>query len=100
MIGIAGHIRVPASARGLLQRHIAIYVPSSRGESGCNVFELSYDALDSEKLRVFEIWKDEESLKAHVTSPHEQTWRRACIELGAGVHALTRYDISARKPIG
>jgi quinol monooxygenase YgiN len=59
-----------------------------------------YDALDAEILRVFEIWKDEGSLKAHVASPHEQNWRQACIELGAGEHSLMRYDISARKPIG
>ena len=100
MIGIAGYIRVPASARGLLQPHIATYVASCRGEFGCDAFELSYDALDAEILRVFEIWKDEESLEMHVASPHEQTWRQACIQLGAGEHALTRYDISARKPIG
>ena len=100
MIGIAGYIRVPAGARDLLQPHIATYVPYCRGEAGCNAFELSYDALDSENLRVFEIWKDEESLKAHVASPHEQSWRQACIQFGAGEHSLTRYDISARKPIG
>ena len=63
MIGIAGYIRVPASARGPLQPHIATYVPSCRQEPGCDVFELSYDALDYEILRVFEVWKDEESLQ-------------------------------------
>ena len=99
MIGIAGYIRVPASARSLLQSHIAIYVPLCRGESGCDAFELSYDALNSETLRVFEMWRDEESLKAHVASPHEHRWRQACIQLGAGEHDLTRYDIAARKPI-
>jgi len=100
MIGIAGYIRVPASARGPLQPHIATYVPSCRQEPGCDVFELSYDALDYEILRVFEVWKDEESLQTHVASPHEQSWRRACIQLGAGEHALTRYDIVTLKPIG
>jgi quinol monooxygenase YgiN len=100
MIVIAGFIRVPDSARSLLQPHIATYVPSCRSEPGCDAFELSYDALDSEILRVFEFWRDEESLKMHVASPHELTWRQACIQLGAGEHALTRYDISARKPIG
>lgn len=100
MIGIAGYIRVPGSARDLLQPHIADYVPSCRAESGCDAFALSYDALDPEMLRVFEIWKDEESLRMHVASPHEQTWRQACIRLGAGEHALTRYDIAAREPIG
>src|SRR5262245_23303752 len=98
MIGIAGYIRIPASARGPLQPHIATYVPSCRGEPGCIAFELSYDALDSEILRVFEIWRDEESLKAHVASPHERTWRQTCIQTGAGDHSLMRYDISARKP--
>jgi quinol monooxygenase YgiN len=53
MIGIAGYIRVPASARGPLQPHIATYVPSCRQEPGCDVFELSYDALEYEILRVF-----------------------------------------------
>ena len=100
MIGIVGYIRVPASARDLLQPYIANYVPSCRGEPGCDAFELSYDALDSEMLRVFEIWKNEESLEMHVASPHEQTWRQACVQLGAGEHALTRYDIAARESIG
>ena len=100
MIGIAGYIRVPASARDLLQPHMATYVSSCRGEPGCEAFELSYDALDSEKLRVFELWRDEHSLKMHVSSAHEQTWRQACIQLGAGEHALMRYDIAACEPIG
>jgi quinol monooxygenase YgiN len=100
MIGIAGYIRVPAGTRGPLQPHLATYVPSCRAEPGCDAFHLSYDALDTEILRVFEIWKDEASLEAHVASSHEQNWRQSCIEPGAGEHALTRYDISARKPIG
>jgi hypothetical protein len=40
MIGIAGYIRVPASARDLLQPQIATYVPSCRSEAGCDAFEL------------------------------------------------------------
>jgi quinol monooxygenase YgiN len=100
MIGIAGYIRVPAGARELLRPHVATYAQSCRDEAGCEAFALSYDVLDSGKLRVFELWKDEDSLKMHVASAHEQTWRQACIQLGAGEHALMRYEIAASARIG
>jgi quinol monooxygenase YgiN len=100
VIGIAGYIRVPANAHDVRQPQISNYVQSCRAESGCDAFNLSYDALDCEMLRVFEIWKDEESLKMHVASSHEQTWRQACIRFDAGEHALMRYDIASCEPIG
>lgn len=99
MIGIAGYIRAPADGREALQRHIETYVPVCRAEPGCRAFSLAFDALDPECLRVFELWQDGAALAAHVESPHETTWRQACQRLGAGEHALTRYDIAASVPV-
>jgi len=100
MIGIAGHIRTPATTREALQRHIETYVPVCRAEPGCCAFSLAFDALDPEHLLVFELWQDGMALAAHVESRHEAAWRQACKRLGTGEHALTRYDIAASAPVG
>jgi quinol monooxygenase YgiN len=99
MIGIAGYIRVPSSARADLERHIRSYVPACRAERGCRLFTLAFDALQPEFLRVFEVWDDDEALKAHVESGHETAWREACRQLGAGEHDLSRYEITAVAPV-
>jgi quinol monooxygenase YgiN len=100
VIGIAGHIRVPRSARDDLEPHLKTYVPECRAEDGCRSFTLAFDALEPEMLRVFEIWDDEAALKVHVESAHETKWRATCKQLDAGEHSLTLYEITVSAPVG
>ncbi|WP_271409282.1 putative quinol monooxygenase [Pseudomonas sp. Q1-7] len=47
-------------------------VPLSRQEPGCVRYDLHVDREDPSVLIVYEIWRDEDALNEHASSPHFQ----------------------------
>ncbi|MES1202044.1 MAG: antibiotic biosynthesis monooxygenase [Pseudomonadota bacterium] len=95
MIVIAGYVIVPLASRTALQPHIEAYIASCRAEPGCRAFDVSFDAIEPEKMRVFEVFDDAAAYAAHDASPHVAAWRQARAALGAPGRELTRYEIAA-----
>ncbi|HWA00897.1 MAG TPA: antibiotic biosynthesis monooxygenase [Caulobacterales bacterium] len=99
MIAIAGFVRVPLDKRAALQPHIETYVAACRAEPGCRAFDVSFDAVEPEKMRFFEVFDDEAAHAAHDATPHVAAWRAARAALGAPGRELTRYEIAASQPL-
>ncbi len=94
MLILAGSIRLPADrlddARPTMERMIA----ASRAEPGCLGYSFAADLLEPGLIRIFEMFADEEALRAHSESAHMQEWRDAWEALGIGERQITLYGIS------
>lgn len=94
MIIVAGTVRVNAAkldeARGIMERMIA----ASRAEDGCIDYSYSVDVLDPGLVRVWEVWRDRETLQRHFQMPHLAEWRAAWPTFGITDRKLAIYDVS------
>ena len=64
MIIVAGHLRVAASDRERFVTLSAEAVGLARAAPGCRDFAVSADAVDPERVNVFERWEDRAALSA------------------------------------
>lgn len=75
MLILAVNLRVPKSEHQRLRPDMEAVVKASRQEPGCLAYTYGFDLLDPDLIRVFEIYRDDEALKAHGASEHFQAWR-------------------------
>ena len=99
MILIAGYVRVPEAVKAELQAPLEVFVAATRAETGCRDFSFSYDAVEPEKLRVFEVFDDRAAFEAHRNSPHMAEWRGVRARLGVNARHLKLFDISSAETI-
>ena len=64
MIIIAGYTRTAADARDYAVAALAPMVARARVYKGCLDIAISADALDAERINIFERWEDQASLDA------------------------------------
>lgn len=92
MIIIAGYTRVEATKRDAAAKSFAGLVERARQQEGCLDFALSADPVDTDRINVFECWRDQKALNA---------WRKVAkapsIKLKKAVVKLYRSD-KAEKP--
>lgn len=70
-------VRVPPDKVAALRPHMETMIAAARTEPGNLVFTLAEDVAEPGVIRAFEIYKDDEALKAHHESAHFRTWREA-----------------------
>jgi quinol monooxygenase YgiN len=99
MIVIAGYVGVPSAAKAELQKALETFVADTREEAGCRDFSFAYDAVEPEKLRVFEVFDDRAAFEAHRNSPHMAEWRSVRARLGVNERHLKLFDIAAVETI-
>ncbi|MDP3735937.1 MAG: putative quinol monooxygenase [Hyphomonadaceae bacterium] len=75
MLILTVNLRVPRADQERLRPHMEAVVKASRQEAGCLQYTYGFDLLEPDIMRVFEIYKDDEALKAHGASEHFKTWR-------------------------
>lgn len=75
MIILAVNLRVPRAEQDKLRPHMETVVKASRQEPGCLQYTYGFDLLEPDIIRVFEIYRDNEALKAHAASAHFLKWR-------------------------
>jgi len=75
MVIISITLRVPQAEFEKFKPAIEALVKSSRQEPGVVSYTFAVDALDSELIRVFEVYMDQAALDAHHASAHFQAWR-------------------------
>ena len=99
MILIIGTVRLPpeniASARPAMEAMVA----GSRAEDGCLEYAYSEDLLVSGLVRVTEVWRNREALKAHFQTPHMAVWRAAFPGLNITDRNLSLYEAGDPEPI-
>ena len=75
MLILTVNLRVPRADQERLRPHMEAVVKASRQEPGCLQYTYGFDLLELDIMRVFEIYRDDEALKAHGASEHFQKWR-------------------------
>jgi quinol monooxygenase YgiN len=96
---IAGTFRVPAENLDRFRSHMIAMLAASRGEDGCLVYSYALDVEEPGLVRVFEAWRDQAALDAHLRTPHIAAWRAAWPEFGVGERRLIAYEIAAERPL-
>jgi len=59
-----------------LAQHFAALAESSRKEPGCVNYFLHTDPSDPQKIMLYEAFKDQAALDAHIAAPHHQAFLR------------------------
>jgi quinol monooxygenase YgiN len=90
----AGTFRASKGVTHPVMKAMEAMATASRAEDGCEAYSYARDVFDPTLIRVFEIWRDADSFKAHRAMPHLTAWRAKWPELGLGEAALTTYEIN------
>ena len=96
---IAGTFVVPAVRLAEFRPHMHAMLNASRAEDGCIEYSYAEDVLAPGLIRVFEVWRDQAALDAHVTSNHLKAWRAAWPEFGVSERRLFAYEALSQKEI-
>ena len=64
MIIVAGHTLTESGRRDAVVRAFSEMLERARKHNGCLDLSISADPLDAERINVFELWRDQESLDA------------------------------------
>ena len=99
MILIVGTVRLPPENIARARPAMAAMVTASRAEDGCLEYAYSEDLLVPGLVRVTEIWRDREALKAHFLTPHMAAWRAVFPELNITDRNLSLYEAGEPEPI-
>jgi quinol monooxygenase YgiN len=97
---IAGTVRAPPQNMAALRPHQDAMLAASRAEDGCLTYSYAIDVQDPGLIRVFEVWRDQAAVEAHLKAPHMATWRAANAELGVFERKLSLYDIASERALG
>jgi len=96
---IAGTVRVPPENLARFKSHMLAMLAASRAEDGCRVYSYAEDVAEPGLIRVFEAWRDEAALQAHMRSAHMATWRAAWPQFGVADRRLTLHEVSAERQL-
>lgn len=94
MIIVAGSVRVDPAKREAARAIMEKTITASRAEDGCIDYAYSVDVLDPGLVRVWEVWRDRETLQRHFQMPHLAEWRAAWPTFGITDRKLAIYDVS------
>jgi len=96
---IAGTVRVPPQSLADFKPHMRAMLEASRAEDGCIEYSYAEDVAEPGLIRVFEVWRDQAALDAHVQTPHMATWRSHWPAFGVSDRRLFAYESGSRRPL-
>ena len=96
---IAGTVRVPPENLARFKPHMERMLAASRAEDGCLTYSYAVDVLEPGLVRVFEAWRDQAALDAHLQAPHMGEWRAAWPQFGVGDRRLSLYEVAAERSL-
>jgi quinol monooxygenase YgiN len=96
---VAGTFRVPPENMEPLRPHMREVAEATRLEDGCVVYSYGEDVGDPGLIRVFEVWRDQACLDAHLASAHMAHWQK--VRAGFGLHdrRLAAYEVAAEREL-
>ena len=74
-------------------------IAATREETGCIEYAFAEDITEPGRIRVFEIWTDEDALAAHGETPHMATWRSTLSSLRVRGRAIKVYGIDGERDL-
>jgi quinol monooxygenase YgiN len=96
---IAGTIRVPPQNVEGLRPHMLAMMAASRAEDGCVTYGYAEDVAEPGLIHVFEVWRDQAALDAHVEAPHLAAWRAVWPKFGVCDRRLIAYEVVSQRPL-
>lgn len=99
MLIIAGEFRMQPGTRDQFFDAVAPMVRDTLTEPGCRAYAFTPDLDDSELIRLWELWDDEEALAGHFASAHMATWRERSAALPIVSRDVNKYTISDVAPL-
>ena len=96
---IAGTFRVPPQNLDRFRPHMERMLAASRAEAGCITYSYAEDVAEPGLIRVFEAWRDQAAIDAHLQAPHMAEWRAAWPAAGAGDRRLSLYEVAAERAL-
>lgn len=75
MLILSVFLRVPPGEVDALKLAMRKVVEASRAEPGCIFYSLAEDVAEPGLIRAFEIYRDDDALRAHGASEHFKAWR-------------------------
>lgn len=96
---IAGTVRVPPDNLEPLKPHMRAMLAASRAEDGCLVYSYAEDVAEPGLIRVFEAWRDQAAIDAHVQAPHMTAWRAAWPQFGVSDRRLSLYEVASERAL-
>ena len=94
MIILAGSVRLPPENLAEARPAMARMIEASRAEDGCLAYNFAEDLLEPGRIRIFEVFRDQEAQHLHSKSAHMAEWRACWPEHGIGEREITRYEVS------
>ncbi|MEO8114963.1 MAG: putative quinol monooxygenase [Phenylobacterium sp.] len=96
---IAGTVRIPPENLARFKPHMLAMLAASRAEDGCLTYSYAEDVAEPGLVRVFEAWRDQAALDAHVKTPHMAKWREAWPAFGVSDRRLMAYEIASERQL-
>jgi quinol monooxygenase YgiN len=93
LILIAGFLKYPPGGIDKLRGEMEKVVEATRREDGCINYDFAIDISDPTRLIVFERWRDQDALDAHIKSAHIAAWRAAGAAAGPAERHLTVWEV-------
>jgi quinol monooxygenase YgiN len=94
---VAGTFRIPPKQFRELAPHMEAVIAETRKEDGCLAYSYARDVADAGLIRVFEHWRDQAALDAHVKTPHMDAWREARAEHGFHDRQLWTHEVAGSR---
>ena len=77
-----------------------VMIAETLKEDGCIDYNFAADITRPGRIRIFEIWRDADALKAHGESAHMAVWRGILSGLRVEARKLKTWDASNEQPFG
>jgi quinol monooxygenase YgiN len=99
MLIIAGTLDLPPENRAKLLEAAEPLMRASEAEDGCHIYRMTPDQLDAGRVRIFELWENEDALGPHFATPHMAEFGATIGSLGITGSDLTKYEIASSGPL-
>lgn len=99
MIVVVGEVRFGAGEIERLRPDLAKAIAATRAEDGCEHYAYAVDLLDPNLLHVAERWRDQDSLDAHMATPHVAELARLLHEARVETMSVRAYEADGMRTL-
>ena len=99
MIVVSGTITIDPANNDKMQELLEALVPATLAEDGCETYGFYHDQRAPGEWRVFEEWRDEDAMNAHMVADHLAAFMGAVGGLGVSGTAIDKYEVTAKSKL-
>ncbi len=99
MIAVTGTVQYQPQFHDDLSEAVRTVTAATRAEDGCAAYNITFDLIEPNTVRISELWADEASLAEHMNSAHLAEFMGAIGSMLAGMPTIVRHEIASSKPL-